>query len=356
MSRRRRGARVGVGIAAAIGVGAIVAAAAIGFGGGKTPKAAAANLPPATATVARGDLTQTDQVNGTLDYGDTTTVTARGSGVITWLPASGATITRGHPAYKVDNLPVPLFYGNLPLYRQLASGVSGDDVKEFEQNLYALGYRGFTVDSDYTSATASAVKQWQSDLGLTETGTVPPGQVVVAAGALRVATVKASVGDPASGQVFTYTGTGRVVTIPLDVAKQGYVHKGVKATVTLPNGTDVDGTVTDVGNVATPPSSDNGNSDSNATIDVTVSIANQSALGTLVSAPVDVTLVSDEAKNVLSVPVAALVALSEGGYGVQVVEGSTTRYVAVKTGMFADGKVEISGDGITEGMTVGMPR
>jgi len=49
------------------------------------------------------------------------------------------------------------------------------------------------------------------------------------------------------------------------------------------------------------------------------------------------------------------VALAEGGYGVQVIEGSATRYLAVETGMFAGGKVEISGAGIAEGMTVGVP-
>jgi hypothetical protein len=55
------------------------------------------------------------------------------------------------------------------------------------------------------------------------------------------------------------------------------------------------------------------------------------------------------------VPVAALLALREGGYGVQIVEGSTTRIVAVKTGLFSGGRVEVSGDGLAEGMTVGMP-
>jgi hypothetical protein len=71
---------------------------------------------------------------------------------------------------------------------------------------------------------------------------------------------------------------------------------------------------------------------------------------------VDVTLVSAQATDVLSVPVAALVALAEGGYGVQVVDGSSARYVAVKTGMFASGRVEISGDGITAGTVVGVPK
>ena len=43
----------------------------------------------------------------------------------------------------------------------------------------------------------------------------------------------------------------------------------------------------------------------------------------------------------------------EGGYGVQVVEGASTRYVAVETGMFAGGKVEVRG--IDEGVTVAVP-
>ena len=131
----------------------------------------------------------------------------------------------------------------------------------------------------------------------------------------------------------------------------------MKATVTLPDGHDVTGTVSDVGTVATSSGgNDQPGGGSSTTIDVTVNVTDQSALGTLVSAPVDVTLVSAQAHDVLSVPVAALVALAEGGYGVQVVEGSSTRYVAVKTGMFASGRVEITGDGIAEGTLVEVPK
>jgi hypothetical protein len=49
---------------------------------------------------------------------------------------------------------------------------------------------------------------------------------------------------------------------------------------------------------------------------------------------------------VLAVPVGALVALSEGGYAVQL---TGNRLVAVETGMFAKGMVEVTGDGIAEG-------
>jgi peptidoglycan hydrolase-like protein with peptidoglycan-binding domain len=348
----RRGLRTATAVVGAGLIAASAAVAAAGFGGTDSPPAAATDAPPATTTVTRMTLTQTVQVNGTLGYGSTTTVTGRGHGTVTWLPAAGTTVHRGQSVYRADNLPVPLWYGDLPLYRTLRPGVAdGPDVKEVEQNLAALGYTGFTVDETYTSATASAVRRWQQDLGLTETGTVDPSAVVLAHDAIRVATLRAALGDQAGGPVLTYTDTTRVVTIPLDVSKQDLVKPGVAATVTLPDGRNVSGTVHSVGSVATAGSQGNP-----ATIDVTVQIADQSGLGTLDQAPADVTLVSAKADNVLTVPVAALVALAEGGYGVQVVTGSTTRYVAVRTGMFANGRVEVSGPDITAGTVVGVPK
>jgi len=52
-------------------------------------------------------------------------------------------------------------------------------------NLSALGYDGFTVDEEYTASTADAVREWQEDLDLPETGTVELGRVLYAAGAWR---------------------------------------------------------------------------------------------------------------------------------------------------------------------------
>jgi peptidoglycan hydrolase-like protein with peptidoglycan-binding domain len=350
-----RAFRIGIGVGVLVLAAGAVATAAVGFGGQEPNAAAGVNdLPPATTKVTRTTLSETQQVNGTLGYGDQTVVTGHAQGTVTWLPAAGATVNRGQPVYRVDNTPVPLLYGGLPFYRALRSGDSGPDVKELEQNLSALGYTGFTVDEDYTSATADAVQRWQSDLGLPDaqqTGVFQASSVVLAGGPIRIASVKAALGDPGTGQVLTYTGTTRTVDIALEVSLQDVAKVGATATVTLPNSRTVDGSISAVGTVATAGS--NGNP---STIDVTVTIADQSKLGTYDAAPVDVTLVSQQAQNVLTVPVAALVALAEGGYGVQVVEGSTARYVAVKTGMFAGGRVEISGTGIAAGTVVGVPR
>jgi hypothetical protein len=73
-------------------------------------------------------------------------------------------------------------------------------------------------------------------------------------------------------------------------------------------------------------------------------------------APVDVRYVVREHRDVLTVPVSALLALAEGGYGLEVVEGGTSRVVAVETGLFADGRVEVRGEGIVDGAKVGAPR
>lgn len=348
---RRRPVLVGLGVAVA--VAAVATTAAFGVDLSSEPAANRAAAPPATGTITRMTLVETEKVSATLGYGDPVPVTAHANATLTWLPAEGVTVSRGQTVYRVDDQPVVLLYGSLPVYRVLRTGVEGADVKQLERNLSALGYPGFTVDDSFSSSTASAVKAWQEDLGRDATGAVAPGQVVVAPGAIRVAGVKAAVGDAASGVVLAYTGTVRQVYIALDVSKQHLVKVGLPATVTLPDSSTVEGKVAKVGTVATSTGS---GAQAATTIAVEVSIANQSALGSLDAAPVTVTLESDRRENVLTVPVAALVALAEGGYGVQVFDASGSHYVAVQTGLFANGRVEISGAGVAEGMVVGLPR
>ena len=58
-------------------------------------------------------------------------------------------------------------------------------------------------------------------------------------------------------------------------------------------------------------------------------------------------------RDVLAVPVSALLALAGGGYGVEVVAPSGAHHlVGVTTGLFAGGQVQVSGAGITAGTKV----
>ncbi|MGI5146221.1 efflux RND transporter periplasmic adaptor subunit [Plantactinospora sp. CA-294935] len=359
--RRRRGGRgraVAVVTTAALAVAAGVAAA-VGFGGDDPGTATASNLPPANAQVTRQTLVDSETADGELGYGETRTVAARKGGTITSIVAAGTRVTRGKPLYSVDNQKVVLLYGGLPAYRTLRSGDSGDDVEQFEKNLSALGYDGFTVDDEYTSATAEAVQEWQEDLGLDETGRVELGQVVYATGEVRVDSTEAEVGDAVQpgGGVLSYSGTSRVVTVSLDVDDQRLAKRGAKVTVTLPDGKEAAGTIAATETIIETGTGANGaQGEPETKIEVTVTAADPKALAGFDSASVDVAFTAAQRENVLTVPVAALLALAEGGYGVEVVEGDATRIVAVQTGMFASGRVEVTGDGLVEGATVGMPK
>jgi multidrug efflux system membrane fusion protein len=313
-------------------------------------------LPPATATIARQSLRESVEADGELGYGPTRTAAARRSGTVTWLPASGARITRGKPLHRIDNDPAVLMYGTVPAYRDLAPGDEGPDVAQLERNLAALGYDGFTADDEYTGSTADAVEQWQEDNGLPETGVVRLGQVVFASGALRVDSLIAEVGlSVGPGRdLLTWTGTGKVITVRLDVTDGALAKTGAPATVTLPDGERAAGKVTEVATVIEPGSG--AEAEPTTEVEAQITLTDTKAAAGLGSAAVDVTFTAAERKNVLTVPVAALLAATDGGFAVQVVDGGTTRQVPVRTGLFADGRVEITGEGLAEGMTVGVPK
>jgi peptidoglycan hydrolase-like protein with peptidoglycan-binding domain len=353
--RRRRGARTALLVFGALAAGGAAAAAAVGFGGGDGTTPPASNLPPATAPVTRQTLQDTQTLDGELGFGPTRSAVNRLNGTVTWLPESGAVISRGKPLYRIDNTPAVLMYGDVPAYRELKVGDEGADVKQLEQNLKALGYGGFTVDREFTSSTATAVRQWQEDLGLKETGRVEFGRVVFASGQIRVESVEATASAPAQpgAAVLKYTGTVRVVVVQLDVADQRLAKVGAAVRVELPAGGTAEGRVAKAYTVI-----EAGGQGEEATtkIEAVVSLADQKAVAAFNQASVDVTFTAAERPGVLTVPVSALVALREGGYGVEVVENGTSRYVAVRAGLFSGGRVEVSGDGLAEGMTVGIPR
>ncbi|WP_111833058.1 peptidoglycan-binding protein [Actinomadura madurae] len=316
-------------------------------------EAAAGHAPPlATAAVSRGDLVDTEKVDGTLTYGDSREVWAGASGVVTWAPEPGRTVKRGGTLLKVAGRPVTLMYGGSPMYRVLGNGDSGRDVRQLEENLKALGYGGMTVDDEFTGATETAVREWQDDRGLDETGRVDGSQVAFLGGAVRVREVKAPEGKRiAQGQpVLTVAGTKRVVHVDLDADKQDLAKKGAAVSVELPGGKTVKGKITDVGGVAESTGS---GQEKKTTVDVDISIGG--GTGRLDEAPVTVELESERRKDVLSVPVEALLALREGGFGVEVVDAAGRRLVPVEAGVFGGGRVEISGAGIREGVKVGVP-
>lgn len=114
----------------------------------------------------------------------------------------------------------------LPLCgRTLKKGCKGDDVKELQENLIALGFSCgyYGADGDFGSATESAVKAFQKAYSLTIDGVVgvntfakinglmEPSKVIVIIGGsvnVRSEADKASkiLGVVRKGEVFTYAG------------------------------------------------------------------------------------------------------------------------------------------------------
>jgi peptidoglycan hydrolase-like protein with peptidoglycan-binding domain len=316
----------------------------------------------ATARVTRTTLTETVDVDGSLDHGRPAQVVNRLAGTITSTAAVGATVSRGQSLYAVDQRPVVLFYGAVPAYRPLLAGLTGDDVGQLEQNLRAVGYTGFTVDETFSDATARAVLRWQHDLGLVENGVVELGRVVFLADAVRVGEVLTGPGTAARPDqpALSYTGTTMTATVPLDADQRPMAVPGAEVTVTLPGNARVTATVAGVAAAPAPadqsePGAAQQPDAAAAAFTATLTVADQRALTGLDGAAVTVALVGQRRDDVLAAPVAALLALREGGYGVQVVTGSATTIVPVVTGLFANGLVEISGPDVAEGVEVGVP-
>src|SRR5215472_15332922 len=136
---RRRPPRVAPAMAdtrsAALSAAAILLLAAGGWAAYSTnllrthlAQAATPSIATGTALVVRTDVRQQTPVTGTLGYAGNYSViapagTAAAAGgaasVITWLPAAGATVTRGESDYAVNGQPVALFYGAQPAWRDM---------------------------------------------------------------------------------------------------------------------------------------------------------------------------------------------------------------------------------------------
>ncbi len=340
----------------AIGVIAVAAGAGVGARAALTsqPKEPAATTGDRhTAPVERKDLVDRATLNGSLGYADSRTLGGGLPGTITALAAEGSVVDRGGVLYRVNGEAVRLLFGNIPVWRTLGPGVSnGTDVKQLEENLRALGQRPGTVDGKWTADTTAAVKRWQDKIGVDQTGVLPQGSFVFLPGPRRIGSHQAKVGDPAVGQIMTTTATARTVTVDLSARRQRLVKKGDRVQVELPTGRVVNATITDVGRVAKSNDGDQPGGGGDPTITVTISLDRGATVDGLDEAPVEVRVATSVSKNVLAVPVSALLARANGGYALEVVDGSTTHLVPVETGSYADGYVEISGSGIGEGTRV----
>ncbi|MCE2512431.1 MAG: peptidoglycan-binding protein, partial [Acidimicrobiia bacterium] len=261
-----------------------------------------------------------------------------------------------------------VMYGSTPAYRTMKVGLSGDDIRQLEENLADLGYRdaeGFSIDGVFDDATAAAVGDWQRANSQDPDGMVSVADVLFVAGPVRVGswsqgievgqqlaagTALASltvIQAPVDGQLST---TQRV-TARVPLSDRDLVSEGITVNVELPDNTDIGGTLT-----AINPSPVLDEQTGENAVEVTILLA-EPASEVWIGATVDVEITETLIEDALVVPATALLALVEGGYAVEVVaEDGSLRLVGVETGLFVDGDVEVRSPELSAGMSVVVPR
>lgn len=236
----------------------------------------------------------------------------------------------------------------------------GPDVLALEENLVALGFDpggAITVDMTFDDRTEAAVKRLQEANGATVDGVFEVGDAVFLPGSQRISEQLVAPGDvlPAGVPVLEATSSEQVVTVELEATRQGLVSAGDSVGVEFPDGTEVEGRVTELGAVARIPQSAAGADAVPPVIDVTISLPPGSS-GGLDQSPVDILVATDSVEQALTVPVSSLLAVAGGGYAIEVVDVDSTRLVGVELGLFSDGLVEVTGAGVREGDNVVVPR
>ena len=131
----------------------------------------------------------------------------------------------------------------------------------------------------------------------------------------------------------TTTSTHQLITVNLDAAKQSIAKRDARVSIELPAGDTAGGRIVRVGKVATAPSSGEGQEDAGSTLKVTIKPFKH--ITALDQAPVTVNFEQSRAKDVLTVPVTALLARPGGTFAVELREGAERRLVAVTTGLYA---------------------
>lgn len=344
MSRRRALAWAGGGAALLLVAGGVTAAVLQPWRAQASGEPEA--KPPATEVVERTTLTADLVLNGSLSYGDAVELQGRG-GTVTKVPSAGAEVAVGQSLYEVDGRPVIAVRGDRPFWRSLAEGIDdGPDVQQLEQFLADSGFGDITVDQKFTWATGDAVKDWQESLGLPRTGVVDLGDVVaVNASSVRVSSVTAKLGDSAGASPLSYTSPVLRVVVKLTDAQARELLPATPVTVTLPDGTELPGTLASIDPGGVPYGTEGKTTPATGDVE----LADPAAAAGIGLRAVKVALASEEVKDAIVVPVTALVATLDGGYAVDVLRDGKRVRVPVTLGLIADSRVQIVDGGLDEG-------
>ena len=265
-------------------------------------------------------------------------------------------------------------YGEHPAWRSFETGMSaGDDIYQLEQNLVSLGYdkdKSILIDREFDENTHKAVEAMQSLMGVSVTGKLSfkdilfiPGPSVVQYSSSHtelgsmIVTTNPVLGLIPIEKVIEKSGEPEVtkslqkVNSSIEVANQDLVGVGLSVSIELPDENIIAGTISDIGEIAVIPLGNQGE----PYLEIVIAIDEVESFPEWTGATVTVSVTKKLASDVLAAPVTSLLAVLGGGYAIEIIENGLTKLVPVSVGLYADGYVEIDGDGIKEGTEVIVP-
>jgi HlyD family secretion protein len=318
---------------------------------------------------------------GTVQYSEGMVVPLLGVGgesVVTWSAGVDARLDAGDVLVEVSGRPVFVLPGDVPMYRMLERGTAGGDVVQFQEAMVGLGLReepptgrfdadderaaavlyvhaGYEPDTRFApSGVAALADRWRTLTGgLLECPDpcegeiadirdqlvdryaaarvrVPPAEVVFLADLPRRVD---SVPQAGSTPSFRLTAESMEAVVTMGATRATSLEVGMEAVVDIDAGAvEATGVISDIV-VGT------GEQAGVWVVSITLDEVLPELLGQAVR--VRIPLVSSEGP-VLAVPLSALSAGGDGSTSVTVQEpDGTTRRVQVRTGMVADGYVEV---------------
>lgn len=132
-----------------------------------------------TVKAVHGTVGQSVRLNASVQWRAARVIDGAASGVVTTTILEDGVVARpGDVLYTVGLRPVVVAVGSVPSFRDLSSGVEGEDVVQLQRLLITKGYYVGEPHGVFTSGVEWAVRAWQAELGIDQDGVVRQGDVI----------------------------------------------------------------------------------------------------------------------------------------------------------------------------------
>lgn len=194
--------------------------------------------PYLTVIAEEGEVGSTMTLNAKVMWDREPLPASQHQGVVTSVSVNPAQLVGiGAELYRIDNKPVFLARGAVPMYRPIGAGTTGPDVAQLQEFLKETGHYSAGADGKAGSVTVAAITRWQKETGQEATGTVDMGTLIFAHAlpARLEATAELSVGTTLSGgeELVSRVAPTPHVTIQTLPEQAALIPSGVPASLTI---------------------------------------------------------------------------------------------------------------------------